>query len=335
MTLGERGEVFVGTETGKLYRVRDPDMKGEAQSVEVIRSGMSQPNGVAYKDGSLYVAERSRLSLFPQVDQKNSRTLKAEILPQQIPSQSSNSLKYIRFGPEDALYISVGADCNLCIPKKNFAKIYRLDLKANPRGKVNGKVLPLEIAAQGVRYSLGFDWDAKNKDMWFTDTGRDGISETLPPDEINKLMKNGEDFGFPFCYGQSVPDPKFKKSCEKVIPSQLDLPAHLSVQGMRFYSDKIFPRSFQNQILMAEHGSASRKQVQGYRVSQVRIKAGAALLYQPWIEGWVAPPKKNQRLGKPWGRPVDVEIYFDGSVLISDDLAGVIYRVSYSELKSE
>ncbi len=324
LALGKTGEVFVGTSTNKVYRLNDPKMSGVAESVDILLDGKNQPNGVAYKNGTLYVAEVSQITRYRKIDQKTARTLKGEVLAQRFPKDKWHGLKFIRFGPDDQLYVPVGANCNICEPKKDQAKIYRIDVNSKGKSK--------EVVATGVRNTVGFDWDPKNKVLWFTDNGRDELGDNLPPDEINKAAKNGQDFGFPYCFGQSVSDPKFHKTCPQSIPAQLDLPAHIAPLGMRFYSQSLFPRTFQNQILVAEHGSSSQTKPQGYRVSQILIKAGDALLYQPWIEGWLGS-EKSEKPGEVWGRPVDVENYFDGSVLISDDLAGVVYRVTYHEPK--
>jgi glucose/arabinose dehydrogenase len=319
LALGQKGEVFVGTRTSKVYRVRDPKLTGTAESVEIIKDGLEQPNGVAYKDGDLYVAEISQITRYKNISQKTAKNLKAEILPQKFPKDTHHGWKFIRFGPDGWLYVPVGANCNVCDPGKDYARLYRVDVKSDKK----------ELVAQGIRNTVGFDWDPKSQELWFTDNGRDLMGDDVPPDEINKVSKNAEHFGFPYCHGKAVQDPQFKKPCIDFTPAQADLPAHVAALGMRFYTGKMFPREFHNQILIAEHGSWNRSIPQGYRLSQVSIKEGSALFYKPWIEGWLP----GQKSGEIWGRPVDVEVYFDGSLLISDDQAGVIYRLSYQEPK--
>jgi len=301
MTLGEKGQVFVGTRDSRVYRIWDPNLDGFADRVEVLFDKLKSPNGVAYKDGDLYIGEIPRILKVSKVNEIKKVDLKAEILPQKFPSDGHHGWKVIRFGPDGWLYVPVGANCNVCDPGTEYARMFRINVNSDQKEEV----------AQGIRNTVGFDWDPKSKDLWFTDNGRDLLGDEVPPDEINKVSKKGDHFGFPFCHGKDVQDPGFKKPCSQFILPQVLLPAHIAALGMRFHKDQIY---------FAEHGSWNRSKPQGYRVSRVIFRQGQAPRYEPWIEGWLQG-------SKAWGRPVDVQIYFDGSLLISDDSAGVIYRV--------
>jgi glucose/arabinose dehydrogenase len=301
MTLGEKGEVFVGTRDRQVYRIWDPNLDGKADRVEILFDKLDSPNGVAYRDGDLYIGEISRILKVPDVNKLKKADLKAEPLPQKFPADAHHGWKVIRFGPDGWLYVPVGANCNICDPGTEYARLYRIDVKSDKKEEV----------AQGIRNTVGFDWDPNTKELWFTDNGRDLMGDNIPPDELNKISKKDEHFGFPYCHGQDVQDPEFKKPCSQFTPAMVNLPAHVAALGMRFYKGFIY---------IAEHGSWNRSAPQGYRISRVAFGQGSALQYKPWIEGWLQG-------AKAWGRPVDVQVYFDGSLLVSDDSAGVIYRV--------
>ncbi len=301
IALGEKGEVFVGTRDKQVYRIWDPNLDGKADRVEILFDNLNSPNGVAYRDGDLYIGEISRILKVPEVNKLKKTDLKFEPLPQKFPSDAHHGWKVIRFGPDGWLYVPVGANCNICDPGTEYARLFRIDVKSDKKEEV----------AKGIRNTVGFDWDPNTKDLWFTDNGRDLLGDNIPPDEINKVTKTGENFGFPYCHGKDVQDPEFQKPCSQFTPPMVNLPAHVAALGMRFY---------QGFIYFAEHGSWNRSAPQGYRISRIGFGSGSALQYKPWIEGWLQG-------AKAWGRPVDVQVYFDGSLLVSDDTAGVIYRV--------
>ena len=214
-------------------------------------------------------------------------------------------------------YVPVGAPCNICEPAdERFATIMRMD----PDGA------NLEIYARGVRNTVGFDWDPITKVLWFTDNGRDWMGENLPPDELNRASKPGMNFGFPYCHGKNFPDPQFgkKRNCNNFTPPEIELGPHVAALGMRFYTGNMFPDEYKNDILIAEHGSWNRRTPIGYRITRVRIRGNKARDYSVFAEGWLQD-------GKAWGRPVDVEVMRDGSLLVSDDMAGVVYRIVYQE----
>jgi glucose/arabinose dehydrogenase len=249
----------------------------------------------------LYVAEISRVLKVSKVNEKKPGDLKAEPLPQKFPSDAYHGWKFIRFGPDGWLYVPVGANCNICDPGTEYARLFRIDVNSDKKEEV----------AKGIRNTVGFDWDPQDQSLWFTDNGRDLLGDDVPPDEINKVSKKSEHFGFPYCHGKDVQDPEFKKPCSQFTPPQVQLPAHVAALGMRFYKGFIY---------FAEHGSWNRSTPQGYRISRVQVTKGKAGNDEPWLQGWLQG-------SKAWGRPVDVQVYFDGSLLVSDDLNGVIYRV--------
>lgn len=303
LALGEKGEVFVGTREDKVYRLHDGNLDGRVELAEILLAGLNSPNGVAFKDGDLYVAEIHQILRIKKIRSSTAKNLKPEVLPQKFPADRHHGWKFIRFGPDGWLYVPVGAPCNVCDPGSDYARIFKIDIHSDKK----------EVVAQGVRNTVGFDWDPSTRNLWFTDNGRDMMGEDVPADEVNQITKPQEHFGFPFCHGKNLQDPQFRKDCSGFTPPRVELPAHVAALGMRFWK---------NEIVLAEHGSWNRSKPQGYRVSKVTFGPEGRIDYQPWIEGWLQPD------GSRWGRPVDVEVYFDGSLLISDDEAGVIYRVA-------
>jgi glucose/arabinose dehydrogenase len=315
MTLGRDGTLFVGTrEAGKVYAIRHRE--GKAYEVITLASGLDQPNGVAFRNGALYVAEVSRILRYDDIEAHLPRPPRPVVVNDKLPHEREHGWKFIAFGPDELLYVPVGAPCNICeMPGPLFATITRM----RPDGG------NLEVFAKGVRNSVGFDWDPRTHELWFTDNGRDWLGDDLPPDELNHAPRPGLDFGFPYCYGKNVPDPEFKgKRCEGKVPPALELPAHVAPLGMRFYTGAMFPAEYRGQIFIAEHGSWNRSVPIGYRLEMVRFKEGRAVSREVFAEGWLAGTEA-------WGRPVDVQVMPDGSLLVSDDKAGAIYRISYGK----
>lgn len=307
LSSGPEGRVFVGTRGDKVYVVQN----GKAQ---VLAQNLDSPNGVAYRNGKLYVATISRVYEF-EVSKINSSPIKPiRTLPQTFPSDTHHGWKFIRFGPDGKLYVPVGANCNVCDAGKDYARIYRIDVDGTSK----------EELAQGVRNTVGFDFHPQTKELWFTDNGRDWMGDDLPPDEINILTKMGEHFGFPYCHGKNISDPEFgkRKSCKETTPPVVDLRPHVAALGMRFYTGAMFPAAFKNGIIVAEHGSWNRSTPLGYRLTFVKLNGSQVEKVESFIEGWL-------RGDSAWGRPVDVESMADGSLLVSDDKAGVIYRITY------
>jgi glucose/arabinose dehydrogenase len=314
MTLSPDGTLFVGTRNeGNVYAILDTNHDGRAEEVITIAKGLHQPNGVAFRNGSLYVAEVSRILRYDNIESRLHDPPQPVVVNDQLPDDEWHGWKFIRFGPDGMLYVPVGAPCNICEPSDPHATIMRMN--ANGTG--------LEIYARGIRNTVGFDWDS-NGDLWFTDNGRDWLGDNSPPDELNYAPQQGMNFGFPYCHGTNISDPEFGQghNCSEFTPPAIELGPHVASLGMRFYTGSMFPADYRDQVFIAEHGSWNRKDPIGYRITLVRLENNKAVNYTVFAEGWLQGDKA-------WGRPVDVEVMSDGSMLVSDDQAGVIYRITY------
>jgi glucose/arabinose dehydrogenase len=316
MALGAKGTLFVGTRgEGKVYALVDRDGDQRIDQVYTIAKGLNSPNGVAFRDGSLYVAEINRILRFDRIEERLANPPKPVVVNDSFPTKSHHGWKFIRFGPDGKLYVPVGAPCNVCEEKDpRFATIMRMD----PDGS------HLEVFAGGVRNTVGFDWHPRTGELWFTDNGRDWLGDNLPPDELNRAPRAGLHFGFPYWHGRNVPDPDFgtKRRRDEFVPAEMELGPHVASLGMRFYTGAMFPESYRNQIFVAEHGSWNRSVPIGYRITLVRLKENRAVSYETFAGGWL-------NNGKVTGRPVDLQVMPDGSMLVSDDKTGAIYRISY------
>ena len=310
---GKGPVVFVGTRGGAVYAVRYGG--GRATQVLTIASGLEVPNGVAVREGALYVAEVSRILRFDDIESRLDNPPRPVVVSDRFPTDRHHGWKFIRFGPDGWLYVPVGAPCNVCEPDpERYALISRI----RPDGS------GYEPFARGVRNSVGFDWHPETKELWFTDNGRDMLGDDLPNDELNRAAKAGEHFGFPYCHQGDTPDPEFgnKRQCSDSVPPVANLGPHVAALGMRFYTGNQFPPEYRNSIFVAEHGSWNRSKRIGYRVARVVVEGGKAVKQEIFAEGWLDG-------SRVWGRPVDVEVMPDGSLLVSDDQAGAIYRISY------
>ncbi|MEZ4714443.1 MAG: PQQ-dependent sugar dehydrogenase [Caldilineaceae bacterium] len=316
MARGPDGVLFVGTRTeGKVYAVLDRDGDYKAEQVITLASGMNSPNGVAYRDGALYVAEINRILRYDNIAEHLDALPEPVVVSDAYPSDGWHGWKVLRFGPDGKLYAPVGAPCNVCEIEGLYGSITRLN--ADGSG--------LEVYATGIRNSVGFDWQPQSGELWFTDNGVDHLGDDLPPDELNRAPTLGMNFGFPYCHGGTVADPEFgeQRNCIEFTPPVQKLGPHVAALGMRFYNGAMFPPEYQNQILIAEHGSSSRTERLGYRIMLVRLdEANNAISYDPFAEGWLEGEQVH-------GRPVDLLVLPDGSLLVSDDDAGVIYRIIY------
>jgi len=315
MALGPDGIVFVGSRSaGKVYAVVDQDGDHRADAVHVLASGLDNPSGVAYRDGALYVAAVSRVLRFRDVARNLTRPPAAEIVSEAFPTDAHHGWKFIAFGPDGRLHVPVGAPCNVCAPSGLHATITRLDLDGRRP----------EIVARGVRNTVGFDFQPVTGELWFTDNGRDWLGDDQPADELNRLTRAGQHFGFPHCHGHDVRDPEHAadRDCGQFTPPVRALGPHVAALGMRFYTGRMFPERYRGGIFIAEHGSWNRTTPVGYRVTFVKVADGRATSYEPFAEGWL-------RGSIAAGRPADVLIMPDGALLVSDDKAGRIYRVSY------
>ncbi|HSG39876.1 MAG TPA: sorbosone dehydrogenase family protein [Thermoanaerobaculia bacterium] len=317
MALSPKGVLYVGTRSeGKVYALVDSNKDGRAETVHTIASGLNVPNGVAWKDGALYVAEVSRVLRYDGIDDRLANPPQPKVVVATYPRDTHHGWKFIRFGPDGKLYIPVGAPCNVC-EKDN--PIYSTITRISPQG---GRP---EIFASGVRNTVGFDWHPGTGELWFTDNGRDWMGDNAPPDELNRAPKAGLHFGFPYCHGGNIPDKEFgqKKPCSQFTPPVQNLAPHSAALGMRFYQGTMFPEEYRGQVFIAEHGSWNRSEPIGYRVTLVRLQGDRAVAYEPFAQGWLTG-------GSAWGRPVDVEVMPDGSMLVSDDGADAVYRITYT-----
>lgn len=318
LALGAGGTVFVGSKrAGNVYALTAGGRHDKAGEVITIARGLQEPNGVAFHDGSLYVAEVSRVLRYDAIEAQLKNPPAPVVVSTDLPLHNQHEWRYIRFGPDGWLYVGVGAPCNVCeSADKRVASILRM----RPDGS------GMEAYALGVRNSVGFDWQPESQEMWFTDNGRDNMGDDIPPDELNYAPRAGMNFGFPYCHGKDIPDPQFGRehSCAEFVPPAWSLPAHVAAIGMRFYTGDMFPEEYRGGIFIAEHGSWNRSVPIGYRLSRVELDGDRAVKYEPFAQGWTMG-------GMHWGRPVDVLVMPDGALLVSDDYAGVVYRFSYQK----
>lgn len=318
MAVSPAGVVFVGTRElqGKVYALVDKDKDMKVDEVHIVGKDLFCPMGMAFKDGALYIGLVNGVVRLDDIENHLTDPPKPVTVNLSLPSNLHHGQKYIRFGPDGLLYIPVGAPCNVCEP--DFKK-YACMMRMNPDGT------NLELVAQGIRNTVGFDWHPVTKDLWFTDNGRDLLGDNIPPDELNCAPKIGMNFGYPYRYGMNVLDPEFGKKqpdSAKFTPPVVPLDAHVAALGMRFYTGTMFPDEYKNQVFIAEHGSWNRSTPSGYRITCVKFPEGKPPVYEVFADGFL----KN---GLPWGRPADLTLMQDGSLLVSDDFGGNIYRISY------
>ena len=314
------GVIYVGSRQGdQVTAIKDLDKDGTADVYYTIARGLNTPNGVAFKDGDLYVAEINRILRYKNIESKLNNPPAYEVVYDGYPTDRHHGWKYIAFGPDGRLYVPVGAPCNICKSEnKVYASITALDLTNNK----------MEVYAHGIRNSVGFDWHPLTGHLWFTDNGRDNLGDDIPPCELNSAPVAGMHFGFPYCHGGYIADPQYGKEdeCAQFSEPMQNLGPHVAPLGMKFYTGNMFPPNYKNQLFIAEHGSWNRSKKIGYRVSLVTLdESGKAINYEPFADGWLN--EETQQVG---GRPVDLLILDDGSMLVSDDYAGIIYRISYS-----
>jgi glucose/arabinose dehydrogenase len=313
MALG-RDTLFVGSmRAGKVYAI--PLDQGRAGAPRVLASGLDMPVGVAYRDGDLFISAVSRILRIRDAERRPS---KPEVVYDGYPAETHHGWKFIAFGPDGALYVPVGAPCNICAPDpERYAVITRLDPARRQ----------VEVVARGVRNTVGFDWHPVSGELWFTDNGRDWLGDDAPPDELNRLDRPGAHFGYPHCHGNRIADPEFGRGrdCRDFSPPARELAAHVAPLGMRFYTGGQFPARYRNAIFVAEHGSWNRSRKAGYRVMAAILEGNRVAAYEPFASGWLQAGLDD----RVWGRPADVLVMPDGSLLVSDDHAGAIYRIAY------
>jgi len=321
MDVGANDTVYVGTrgvvdrkELGKVFAVVDSNKDFVADDIKTIAEGLNVPNGVALNGTDLYIAEIGTIQKLENIQNNLDSPPKPVVVTEDYPDETYHGWKFIRFGPDGKLYVPVGAPCNTCERDEIFASITRIDADGKNR----------EIVAHGVRNSVGFDWHPQTNEMWFTDNGRDMIDDNTPPEELNRVTKAGEHFGFPYRYGKDYVDDAFKtdKKAEEFVAPMAEMPAHTAGLGMRFYTGSSFPAEYKYDVFIAYHCSWNRSKPAGYYVMRVDMENGEVKGTEVFAGGWLIDEKY-------WGRPVDIEFLSDGSMLVSDDHANVIYRISY------
>ena len=320
LALGSRGTLFVGSrEAGQVYAALDADHDGVAERVTVIAEHLFMPSGLAFRDGALYVAAVDRVLRYADIEAHLGAPPEPEVVISGLPKSGHHGWKFIAFGPDGALYVPVGAPCNICAPDFPYASILRIPTDG-------GKP---QAIARGVRNSVGFDWHPVSGELWFGDNGRDLLGDDAPHDEINRVTSSGQHFGYPYVHGGELLDPEFGAGhrLDEFTPPAIKLDAHVAPVGLLFYRGTQFPSAYRNALFVAEHGSWNRSKKSGYRVMVATLASdGMVRSYKPFITGWLAGEES-------WGRPVAFATLADGSLLISDDEAGVVYRVSYDALK--
>ena len=319
-----RATLFVGSQgAGSVYAVALD--QGRATGVRTIATGLKMPVGVAYAKGSLYVSAVSRILRYDRVDGDLDKLPPAVVVTERFPTETHHGWKFIAFGPDGDLYVPVGAPCNVC--ERDEDRYYNIQ-----RMKVDGSATT--VVAKGVRNTVGFDWSPADGSLWFTDNGRDLMGDEIPSDELDHVpakSTTAPHFGFPYCHQGDIADPEFgaKRPCSEFTPPAAKLGAHVAAIGMRFYApaktaNEAFPATWRDGVFIAQHGSWNRSKKSGYRVTYVPIDGGKAGAQAVFAEGWLRSDESA------WGRPADVLSMPDGSLLVSDDLAGAIYRIRYT-----
>ena len=312
---GDKGTVFVGSRLlDKVYAIVD---KGEKREVKPIYSGLYRPNGLAFKDGVLYIAELSRISKVEKIEDNLDNPPKPVVIYDDLPKDEGHGWKFLTIGPDDKLYFQVGAPCNICMPSPAHAQIRRINLDGSGA----------EVVARGIRQIVGMDFSPITKQLYFTENSRDWLSEDIPEEKLNRLTQPGKDnFGYPYCHQGNIADQEFGwgHSCDEFTKPIALLGPHTAALGMRFYTGNTFPSEYRNAIFIARHGSWNRtKKIGGDIVVAKLSEDGAVKSIEPFITGFI---ENNNYVG----RPTDVEFVKDGSMLISDDFNGAVYRVTYS-----
>jgi glucose/arabinose dehydrogenase len=321
MALTDDGKkVYVGTRTiGRVYEVTDA---GDKRTVRIVVDKLTQPAGVAFKDGALYVFAIDKVLKYDGIA-GNPNTQPQDLTAKfDLPPQQHHNWKYVAFGPDGKLYVPFGSPCNICEPPKEYGQIRRYNADGSGR----------EVIATGVRNSVGFDWHPKTGELWFSDHGRDWMGDNGPSDELNRLAKPGAFFGFPYCHANGVLDSEFKKkdACKGVTMPVLLTGAHAATMGVKFYTGKMFPKEYQNTMFVARKGSWNRTKPNGFDVVNVRVGAdGKDAKMTPFLTGF----SESKESYKFWGRPAYVAQMPDGALLVSDEQVGAIYRVSYEAPK--
>lgn len=317
LRLGDKGTLFVSTRVlDKVYAVVEKNGKRETK---IIASGLDRPNGLAFHKGTLYIAEGTKISKLEAIEDQLDNPPKPVVIYSDFLNHQSHGWKFMALGPDGKLYVNVGSPCNICEPPPTNGQIRRINLDGSGA----------DVAARGVRNSVGFDWHPVTKELYFTDNGRDWLSEDLPEDELNRVTKPGQHFGFPYCHQGTFTDREmgWGRSCDEFEKPVALLGPHSAALGMRFYTGRMFPNKYKNAIFIARHGSWNRtKKIGGDVIVAYLNKDGSVKSQEPLLTGFL----QNNEYS---GRPVDIEVMKDGSLLVSDDYAGAVYRVTYGSTK--
>jgi glucose/arabinose dehydrogenase len=304
--------IYVGTRGDRVFAVLDPERDRIANQVVEVAAGLKVPNGLAVApDGALFVVEQHQISRFDPSGERE-----VVVPPGVLPDFRHHGWRYAAFGPDERLYVTVGAPCNVCEVRGFEGAIVRM----RPDGH------ELEIFARGVRNSLGLDWHPETGELFFTDNGGDGLGDLVPPDELNRAPERDLHFGYPYVHAPGQPYPQLagREPPGPVAHPAVRFEAHVAALGIRFYRGRMFPRDYRHDAFVAQHGSWNRSEPIGYRIVRVRFDAsGRPTGTDVFIDGWLGSS------GRAWGRPVDIAELPDGSLLVSDDEAGAIYRVTY------
>ena len=315
MARGDKGNVYVGTRAiGRVYEITD---KGDKRESRILVDKLTQPNGVAFKNGSLYVVAIGKALRYDGIEDNPAAQPVDFSDKVQYGKETHHQWKFIAFGPDGKLYIPFGSPCNICTPPEGYGQLRRYN--ADGSG--------MEVVATGIRNTVGFDWDSKGE-LWFTDNGRDWAGDAKFDDELNHITKVGQNFGFPYCHSSGTPDPEIKKDkpCEGVTMPVASMGEHAAALGMRFYKGSMFPAEYKGAMFIARHGSWNRTKLNGYDIVVARPSAdGKSAKVAPFLTGML-DAKENKFLG----RPTDVMLMPDGSMLVSDEQNGAIYRISYA-----
>jgi glucose/arabinose dehydrogenase len=315
MALGDDRVLYVGSSRAGRVVALELDARYAVMRTRVVAEDLELPIGVAYRGGDLYVSAVSRILRFPDIGHHLDAPPRPIVVRADLPQETHHGGRFLGFGPDGWLYVPIGAPCNICEPESDR---YAAILRMRPDGS------GLETYARGIRNSVGFDWRPGTGELWFTDNGRDLLGDDLPPDELNRAVRAGQHFGYPYCHGGTLADPELgrRRGCDEFVAPAQRLGAHVAALGMRFYAGSQFPAAYRGRIFIAEHGSWNRSHKIGYRLSTVTLNGDRAAAYEPFITGWLQGETA-------WGRPTDVLVLPDGSLLVADDLAGAIYRVTY------
>jgi glucose/arabinose dehydrogenase len=315
MALGDQGVLFVGSrKAGNVYAVVDADDDQQAERVVTIASGLSMPSGLEFRGGSLYVGALDRILRYDDIENRLDSPPQPVVVTDALPDEAHHGWKYLRFAADGSLFVPVGAPCNIC-DEPDFATIRRLDVSDGS----------MEIYARGVRNSVGLAIHPDSGELWFTDNGRDLMGDDIPDCELNHAAQAGLHFGYPYCHQGDLPDPEFGEGydCASYTPPALKLGPHVAPLGLAFYTGQMFPAAYSKQLFVTEHGSWNRSEKIGYRIKLVHFDAqGRVSGQEVFASGWLQGQES-------WGRPNDVLVMPDGALLVADDQADVIYRISY------